>query len=215
MKKKLKRYFGTGLLIIVPLYISVYVFITIVNKIDSFVDMLPEHLRAESYLPFHLPGIGVLITILFVLFVGVIGTNFLGKRLVSVGEKVVDWIPLLRTVYKATKQFMETFYKGEAEGFRRVVLVEFPRKGLFSVGFVTSKTRGEVQDLTKAETVNVFIPTTPNPTTGFYFAVDKDEVQPLSLSIEEAFKVIMSAGVIVPERFEEFKEDDHAMHEEE
>ncbi len=198
MKKSIKRYFVTGLVIVIPLYISFYVFMTIVNFIDSIVYLLPVPLRPDTYLPFHIPGIGLVITAVGIFLVGVVATNFLGKKLVDLGEKILDWIPLLRTIYRATKQFMQTFFRKDSAGFSRVVLLEYPRKGIYSLAFVTSRTKGEMQEMTGEDTINVFIPTTPNPTSGFYLAVPEKDVRPLNMSVEDAFKVIMSGGVIVP-----------------
>ena len=200
MRKGIKRYFVTGLLVIVPLYISFYILMLVAGFVDSLIYMLPDPLNPASYLPFKIPGFGIAVTVLVTFLAGVVATNFLGKKLVEVGEAILSWIPIIRTVYKGSKQFMETFFTKEGEGFRRVVLVEFPRKGLYSVGFVTSKARGEIQTKTKEVTINVFIPTTPNPTSGFYVAVPEDQLVSLEMSVEDAFKVIMSGGMVVPER---------------
>jgi len=196
--KIIKRYFVTGLIIVLPLYISFYVFVTIVNFMDSFIYLLPEVARPDTYLPFHVPGIGLVITIVGIFIVGMLTTNFLGKKLVSIGEWLLDWIPLLRTIYKSSKQFISTFFSKDAEGFRKVVLIEFPRKDSYAIAFVTSITKGEVQAKTDQELINVFLPTAPNPTSGFYLAVPKSDVTSLDMSVEDAFKVIMSGGVIVP-----------------
>ena len=200
MRKGVKRYFVTGLLVVVPLYISFYILMLVAGFVDSLIYMLPGPLNPASYLPFKIPGFGIAVTVLVTFLAGVVATNFLGKKLVEIGEAILSWIPIIRTVYKGSKQFMETFFTKEGEGFRRVVLVEFPRKGLYSVGFVTSKARGEIQTKTKEVTINVFIPTTPNPTSGFYVAVPEDQLVSLEMSVEDAFKVIMSGGMVVPER---------------
>ncbi len=197
--KIIKRYFVTGLIIVLPLYISFYVFITIVNFMDSLILLLPKVARPDTYMPFHVPGIGLLMTVVGIFLVGMVATNFLGKKLVSFGEWLLDWIPLLRTIYKSSKQFISTFFSKDADGFRKVVLIEFPRKGTYAVAFVTSKTRGEVQAKVDEDLINVFLPTTPNPTSGFYLAVPSDEVTALDMTVEDAFKVIMSGGVIVPD----------------
>ena len=200
MRKGIKRYFVTGLLVVVPLYISFYILMLVAGFVDSLIYMLPDPLNPASYLPFKIPGFGIAVTVLVTFLAGVVATNFLGKKLVEIGEAILSWIPIIRTVYKGSKQFMETFFTKEGEGFRRVVLVEFPRKGLYSVGFVTSKATGEIQTKTKEVTINVFIPTTPNPTSGFYVAVPEDQLVSLEMSVEDAFKVIMSGGMVVPER---------------
>jgi uncharacterized membrane protein len=206
MRKSIKRYFITGLLLVVPLYISVYVFILIVTFMDSLFDFLPLSLRPETYLetylPFHIPGAGLLAGLLFTLagifVVGLLAANLFGRKLVNIGESILARIPFLSSIYKATKQFMETFFVKEREGFRRVVLLEYPRKGLYSIGFVTGKTKGEIQASTNEETINLFIPTTPNPTSGYYIAIPEKDIIPLSMSVEDAFKVVMTGGMVVP-----------------
>ncbi len=199
MKSYFKKYFIAGLLVVVPLYISVYVVYLLVNAMDSVFYILPEEIRPHTYMPFHIPGLGILVTVVGIFLVGVVVTNFLGRKLVEVGEGILARIPFMRTIYNVTKQFLTTFFSKDSHGFNRVVLLEYPRKGMYSIGFVTSKTRGEIQQRTEKNTVNVFIPTTPNPTSGFYFAVPEDDVIPLDMSVEDAFKVIMSGGIVVPE----------------
>jgi uncharacterized membrane protein len=199
VRKSIKRYFITGLLIVVPLYLSVYVFILLVGFMDSLFDFLPPFLRPETYLPFYVPGTGIIITIIGIFVVGLLAANLLGRKLVDIGEKILARIPFLWTVYKGTKQFMETFFARQREGFRRVVLIEYPRKGLFSIGFVTGKTMGEIQARTEQRMINLFIPTTPNPTSGYYIAIPEKDVIPLTMTVEDAFKVIMTAGMVVPQ----------------
>lgn len=213
MRKQIKRYFITGLLIVVPLYITGYVLFLIVRYMDALLNFLPEVIRPSTYLPFHVPGLGIIVTIIGVFLVGILATNFFGRNLVHMGEWFVGKIPLIRSVYKASKQFLETFFMQDEDGFRKVVLLEYPRKGLYGIGFVTGRTKGEVQAVTGEETINVFVPTTPNPTSGFYFAVPEKDVIPLSLTVEEAFKMIMSGGMIVPEKLKD-KIDDAGVSEE-
>lgn len=195
MRGAVKKYFITGFLIVVPLYVTAYIFMLFVNFFDSVV---PKSLRPDAYLGFHLPGLGIIITVVVVFLVGFIATNFLGDALVKFGEGLLGRIPFLRTIYKSTKQFLETFFSEKGEGFKKVALIEFPRKGIYSIGFITSTAKGEVQEKTKERTVGVFIPTTPNPTTGFYLAVPETDLILLDMSVEDAFKVIMSAGIIYP-----------------
>jgi uncharacterized membrane protein len=166
---------------------------------DSLILLLPKVARPDTYMPFHVPGIGVLMTVVGIFLVGMVATNFLGKKLVALGEWFLDWIPLLRTIYKSSKQFISTFFSKDADGFNKVVLVEFPRKGSYAVAFVTSKTKGEVQTKTGEDLINIFLPTTPNPTSGFYLAMPSADVISLDMTVEDAFKVIMSGGVITPD----------------
>lgn len=199
MRKNIKRYFMTGLVIVVPMSLTIYVFTLVVRLMDSFLLLLPERLRPEAYLPFTVPGIGLLLTVITIFLIGVVGANFFGRKLLRIGESVLDRIPVLRAIYKASKQFLETFFAKDGDGFRRVVMLEYPRKGLYSLAFVTGKTRGELGLKVLEDTLNIFIPTTPNPTSGFYILVPEKDVIPLKMGVEDAFKVIMTGGMVVPE----------------
>ncbi|MCK4738645.1 MAG: DUF502 domain-containing protein [Deltaproteobacteria bacterium] len=205
MRRIIKRYFVTGLLIVVPVYITGYIFFLIVTSMDSLFMLLPVEYRPESYLPFHIPGLGLLVTIIIVFLIGFLATNFLGRKLVQFWEWFLSKIPVVRSIYKATKQFIETFFVKDEDSFRRVVMLQFPRKGLYAIGFVTCTTKGEIQARTPEQTINIFVPTTPNPTSGFYFAVPEEDVIPLNMTVEEAFKVIMSGGLVAPEVDKDFK----------
>lgn len=204
MNKGFKRYFIAGLLVVVPLYISIYVLSLIVGFMDSILLILPRPLQPDNYLPFHIPGLGILVTVAVVFLVGLIATNFFGKRLLGMTEKVLSKVPVVRIVYNASKQFMETFFSGSNQGFRKVVLVQFPRQGQYSVGFLTGKLNGELKHKSHENGVTVFVPTTPNPTTGFLIIVKESEIVPLDMKVEDAFKVIMTGGMVVPNN-EEFK----------
>ncbi len=199
-KKGLRGYFITGILVVVPLYLTVYVLTVIVRFMDSTVNILPRFLRPDTYLPFHLPGQGIVFTILGILVVGVLTANFLGQKLMKLTDRIMARVPLLSTVYNASKQLLETFLSKEHEGFRKVVLVEFPRKGIFSMGFITGRTGGELKAKATGDEdyYNVFIPTTPNPTSGYYIVARVADVIALEMSVEDAFKVLMSGGMITP-----------------
>ncbi|MBI5810183.1 MAG: DUF502 domain-containing protein [Deltaproteobacteria bacterium] len=194
----LRRYFVTGLLVVVPLYITAYVLSLIVGFMDGVFNIIPEPLRPEAFIGFRIPGIGIVFTVIFVFIAGALTQNLLGRRLIEFGERLLSRVPFLRLIYNATKQLMETFLKKGEHGFRAVVLVEFPRSGVHSVGFVTSPLTGELKGKTAEGTLSVFIPTTPNPTTGFYILVKESEVKPLDMRIEDAFKVIMTGGIVMP-----------------
>lgn len=200
MTKGIKGYFITGLLVVVPLYISIYVLSLIVGFMDNVLGLLPGVVHPDTYLPFHIPGLGVIFTIGVILLVGLLTKNIFGRALVAFGERLISKIPLLRMVYNSTKQFLETFFSDEHEGFKHVVLVEFPRAGVYSVGFQTGRPKGELRDKTSADSVSVFVPTTPNPTTGFYIVVKESEVISIDLSVEDAFKIIMTAGMVMPDK---------------
>ncbi len=199
--KRLKRYFITGLLVVVPLYITVYVLTFIVSLMDNVFNILPLAIRPETYLPFRIPGLGIIITVLGVSIVGLLVQNFIGRWFVRIADKFFVKIPFLSVIYNATKQFMETFLREGHRGFNKVVLFEFPRKGIYSMGFLTGDTSGELREKTGGDTLSVFLPTTPNPTSGYYIMVPKSEVKFLDMQVEDAFKVIMTGGIVVPEHF--------------
>ncbi len=200
MKKKrtIRGYFMTGLVLVVPLFVTGYIIKLIVTFLSSLTSAIPEFLRPENYLPYHFPGIEIAITIVGIFLIGVLATNILGNKLVSIGEAILDRIPILRIIYKGTKQFLETFFSGDKEGFSSVVMVEYPRRGIYCLAFVTGRTKGEVQARTEENTINLFLPTTPNPTSGFYLVIPEKDTIPLSMSVEDAFKVIMTGGMVVP-----------------
>jgi len=199
--KGLKKYFITGLLVVVPLYLTFYVLLIIIRAMDNALNFLPEILRPQSYMPFHIPGIGIVFTVTGILLVGLLTQNFLGRKLVAFGEMILAKIPFLRIVYHASKQFLETFFTRDHEGFSQVVIFEYPRKGIYTMGFVTGKTRGELKRKTGEKTTSIFLPTTPNPTSGFFIMVPDTDVIPMDMSVEDAFKVIMTGGIIEPEDY--------------
>lgn len=196
---RIKRYFITGLLVVVPLYITVYVFIVLVKMMDNVFNVLPGFLRPHSYLPLHIPGLGIFFTIFGIFVVGVLAQNLAGKKLAELLDRFLARIPFLRIVYNATKQFMETFLNKGHHGFEKVVVFEFPRKGVYAMGFVTGSTSGELREKTADGTISIFLPTTPNPTSGYYVMVPEKELIPLDMRIEDAFKVIMTGGIVVPD----------------
>ncbi len=205
MTKIFKAYFLTGLLVVVPLYLSYYVLSIIVRSMDSMLTLLPVSMRPDTYLPFHVPGLGIIFTVGAIFLIGLLATNFLGKSVLTLAEKGMSKVPVVRMVYNATKQFMETFFSQEHQGFKKVVLIEFPRKGLWSMGFMTSRVNGEIKHKTASESsVCVFVPTTPNPTSGYFAVIPEKDVICLDMKVEDAFKVIMTGGMVIPNN-DEFK----------
>ncbi|HBG47078.1 MAG TPA: hypothetical protein DDW94_08825 [Deltaproteobacteria bacterium] len=199
MTKIFRGYFITGLLVVVPLYFSIYVLTIIVGFMDSILNLLPRIAHPDTYLPIHIPGLGIIFTVFSIFLVGVFTTNLLGKRLLAVAEKIMSKVPVVRMVYNATKQFMETFFTKGAQGFRKVVLIEFPRKGIYSMGFMTSRiSGGELREKTSVPSVCVFVPTTPNPTSGYFAVVPETDIIALDMKVEDAFKVIMTGGMVIP-----------------
>lgn len=196
--KALKRYFFTGLLVVVPVYITAYIFVVIVRAMDRVLDFLPWFLNPRYLLPFNVPGAGVVFAVAGILVVGLVAQNFLGRKIVEYSEGLLSKIPVLRIVYIATKQFLQGFLNWNQDEYSSVVMVQYPRKGVYTMGFVTGSTRGELKDRVKAPTKSVFIPTTPNPTSGFYVMVPEAELIQLDMNVEDAFKVIMTGGMVMP-----------------
>jgi len=196
LKKRLKTYFLTGLLVVVPIGMTIYLLRIVIGLADSLFALLPQKFHPNNYLPFSVPGLGLLITIILIFTVGIITTNIIGRKLVGFGERVVDKIPLVRGVYVALKQMMESLFSAEKSSFKKVVMVEYPRRGLFSVGFVTGVARGEIQNKTSKVVLNVFIPTSPNPTSGYLIMVPEEDAIVLEMEVETAFKMVLSGGML-------------------
>jgi uncharacterized membrane protein len=192
--KIIRKIFITGLIISLPALVSIYILNLTFRAIDA---LLGDLLRL--YVGYTIPGLGFLATIGLIFLVGLLATNVFGHRLVRMVEGLFTKIPFVRPIYAATRQIIDAFSLQSRNVFEAVVMVEYPRKGIYGIGFVTGKTRGEVQEKTAMEMMVVFVPTTPNPTTGFLLLVPREEVVYLSMTVEEALKLIISAGVVTPE----------------
>ena len=190
-----RNYFIAGIVVSIPIGITLYLTLFIVNISSK---ILPKEINPNHYLPYDIPGLEIIIAVLLITFIGWLSLSFIGKRLLSLFENLLKKIPILRTIYSAINQMTETFTKTEGNK-KNVVLVEYPRKGTWAVGFATKDNEGEISDKTKKELVNVFVPTTPNPTSGFLLMFPKDEVIYLDLTFEEASKFIVSAGTSSPD----------------
>ena len=191
---KIRNYFITGVVVLIPIGITVYLTLFIV-KISS--KILPKELNPNHYLPYDIPGVEIIISIFLITFIGWLSLSFLGRKLLKIFEDILQRIPILRTIYSAITQMIETFTKSKGNT-KNVVLVEYPRKGSWAVGFATKENTSGVFEKTKRNLVNVFIPTTPNPTSGFLLMFPKDEVIYLDISFEEASRFIVSAGTSNP-----------------
>jgi len=194
----MKRYLIAGLLVWVPLGVTVMVIKLLVGMMDRSLLLLPEPYRPDNLLGFHIPGLGVVLTTIIVLVTGMVVANLFGRKLVKLWETLLAQIPLVRTIYTGVKQILETVFSSNDQSFRKVLLVEYPRPGLWTLAFQSSTTVGEAQAKTGREVVNVFIPTTPNPTSGFFIMVPADDVIELDMSVDDGLKMIISAGVVVP-----------------
>ena len=197
---RFRRYFLAGILVTSPILITVYVTWLIITFIDAQVaGMLPESLDFTKKLPHQIPGLGLIISIIVITFIGAITPGFIGRTLLKVGERILDNTPVVRSIYGAIKQIMETVMSTNSESFREVVLVEYPRKGIWVIGFVTGQTKGEVRTLNKETLINVFIPTTPNPTSGFLLFVPKKDLIYMKMKVEDAVKMVISGGIVTPQ----------------
>jgi len=194
-----KRWFFTGLILLVPILVTVYLFLAVVRNMDGMLHLIPPAYQPDQLLGFHIPGLGVLLTLLVVLFTGIVGASFIGRWFVRLGENIVDRIPLVRSIYGAIKHVLETVLQDNKDAFRRVVLIEYPRPGLFVLAFVTGVDKGEVRHRTGEQMIAVFVPTTPNPTSGFLLYVPEKDAISLDMSVEDGMKCVISAGVISPE----------------
>ncbi|MFP4098383.1 MAG: DUF502 domain-containing protein [Alphaproteobacteria bacterium] len=204
---RLRRYLLTGILVTAPISITIYltyIFLTFVD--NKVVRLLPAEWYEAIYPKTTIPGLGLIVVITTFVLIGWFATNFLGRLFIRISEYIVDQMPVIRTLHGAIKQIFETIMASQSTAFREVVMLEYPRKGLWSIGFVTGMSKGEVQSLTAQETVNVFVPTTPNPTSGYLLFVPKQELKYLSMSVEEGVKLVVSAGIIAPLEHEEQQE---------
>jgi uncharacterized membrane protein len=190
-----KRYFVTGLLIWIPLVITVWVITLLVSTLESFV---PVFLSPQSLFGVHIPGFQLVLVLVVVLVTGLLGANFIGRALVDRWEKLLGRIPLVRSIYNSVKQVSDTVLAPNGQAFREAVLVQYPRQGSWTIAFLTGVPGGEVADRLKGDYVSVYVPTTPNPTSGFFLMMPRSDVQMLDMSVDAALKYIVSMGVVVP-----------------
>jgi len=191
---KIRNYFFTGIIVLVPIGFTLYLSKFLMNASSN---LLPSKVNPNSYLPISIPGIEIIITIFFITFIGFLSLSFLGKKFLQLIDTLFKKIPLLGTFWSAVKQMSQSF-KDNKHKKRSVVLVEYPRKGVWAVGFATKENEGEIKNKTNKELINVFVPTTPNPTSGFLLMFEKNDIIYLDMSFEEASKFVVSAGTTSP-----------------
>jgi len=197
--RRLRNYFFTGILVTAPISITIWITWEVLGFVDDrVVPLIPPAWNPETYLPFSLPGLGVLLIVTFLIVVGFFTAGLLGRTLVGMGERILDRMPVIRGVYSAVKQLVETVFKEQSRAFREVVLIQYPRPDSWAIGFITGDAETHVQQETPEDTVNVFLPTTPNPTSGFLLFVPRHEAIPLSMSVEEGIKMVVSGGIVTP-----------------
>lgn len=200
---RLRGWFFAGLLVTAPIFLTIYITWMVVSFLDSqIVSLLPSQLRDlfTTRIPGfgEVPGYGLIIGLVMITLVGALAAGFIGRWLIRMGESVLARMPIVRSIYSASKQVLETVMASQSDAFRDVVLVQYPRKGLWVIGFVTGNTKGEVQQRTHDDTVNVFVPTTPNPTSGFLLFCPRQELVFLDMSVDDALKLVVSGGIVTP-----------------
>jgi len=194
----MKKYFITGLLLWIPLVITFMVLAWIVGTLDRILLLVPEVWQPRNLLGFNIPGIGVAITLLIVFVTGLIGANVLGQRLVRIWEGILSRIPVVKSIYYSVKQVSDTLFSSSSHAFRKALLVQYPREGVWTIAFLTGKPGGDAARHLPGDFVSIYVPTTPNPTSGFFLMLPRSDVIELSMSVDEALKYIISMGVVAP-----------------
>ena len=201
----LRSNFLAGLFVVLPLIITFYIIKFTVTMVDgAATSLFPARYAPSNYVPYNIPGAELILGAVLLFIIGLLVRNFVGAKMLKWGEDLVMSIPGVRAVYGAVKQIIDTVSVSNSSSFREVVLIEYPRKGLWAVAFVTGETKGEVQRTKKDELVNIFLPTTPNPTSGFLLFVSRSDLQPLHMTVEQGIKLVISAGIITPTTAEGF-----------
>jgi uncharacterized membrane protein len=190
----MRKYFITGLLILVPLAITIWVLNLIIGTMDQSLLLLPERWRPEAIFGFHIPGVGTILTLLIIFFTGLATRNFIGKKVVQLWEGIVTRIPVVNSIYSSVKQVSDTLFSSSGNAFRKAVLVQYPREGSWTIAFLTGVPGGDVR--------SIYVPTTPNPTSGFFLMVPRADAIELDMNVDEALKYIVSMGVVSPEHFD-------------
>lgn len=202
---KLRAYFFAGILVSAPVAVTIALALWFIEFVDSHVvPLIPHHWNPNTYIQDYfgitlsVPGVGVVVLVIAITLVGALTAGFLGRFLVRTGERIVNRMPIVRSIYSASKQILETVFRDQSEAFREAVLVEYPRRDAWTIGFITGRTTGEVQHVTPDEVVNVYVPTTPNPTSGFLLYVPVKDLIPLQMPVEDAVKMVISVGMVTP-----------------
>jgi len=193
-----KNYLFAGILILVPLWVTFSILEYLINKFDNIMALLPEAYQPDTLLGFHIPGLGLIIVLIIVFFTGMLATNFVGNYVVNMWDALLSRIPLVRSIHASVKQILSTMLKPSGQSFRKVLLIEYPRKGIWTLAFQTGSGLPEITEHLDMEMISVFVPTTPNPTGGFLLLIPKKDATELNISVDSALKMIISLGVILP-----------------
>ena len=197
--QRMRAYLITGILVVAPISITLYLAWIFIGFVDNRITpLIPAKYNPETYLPFALPGLGLLVLVTTLILVGAATAGFFGRLWTRASEQILGRMPIIRNVYGAVKQILETVLAKQSNAFREAVLVEYPRRGIWAIAFITGRTEGEVQNITEEECTNIFLPTTPNPTSGFLLFVPKKDLVGLDMSVEEAIKMVISGGIVTP-----------------
>ncbi|ATE59045.1 DUF502 domain-containing protein [Thauera sinica] len=194
----MKKYLITGLLIWIPLAITFMVLAWIVGTLDQIILLLPRDLHPREIFGFNIPGLGVVMSVLIVFSTGLVAANVLGQKLVQIWEAMLSRIPVVKSIYYSVKQVSDTLFSSSGQAFRKALLVQYPREGSWTIAFLTGKPGGDAANHLPGEFVSVYVPTTPNPTSGFFLMMPKKDVIELDMSVDEALKYIISMGVVAP-----------------
>jgi len=193
-----KKYLITGLLIWIPLVITIWVLKLVVDTLDQSLLLLPGQWRTESFLGVHIPGLGVILTLVIVFATGVFATNFFGAQLVRLWHGILHRIPVVNSIYSSVKQISDTLFSSSGQAFRKALLVQWPRDGMWTIAFLTGTPGGDVVNHLRGDYVSVYVPTTPNPTSGYFVMVARKDVIELDMTVDAALKYIISMGVVAP-----------------
>lgn len=200
MLRFLRRYLITGLLIWVPILVTFFTIKFLIQVIDNSTDFLPKNWQPAHIVGMDIPGIGLIFALIIIWLTGLLATNYFGYRLIRLWDAFINRLPLIRVIYSSVKQVMDTLFSSKSNAFRRVLLVEYPRRGLWSIAFQTSEFCEAVEEQTQKPMVSIFVPTTPNPTSGFFMLLPEDQVVVLNMTVDEALRMIISLGVVQPQK---------------
>jgi uncharacterized membrane protein len=195
----MRKYFVTGLLILVPLAITLWVLNLIISTMDQSLLLLPESWRPAALIGFHIPGLGTILTLLVIFLTGLLTRNFIGKQVVHIWERLLHRIPVVNSIYSSVKQVSDTLFSSSGNAFRKAMLVQYPRQGSWTIAFLTGVPGGDVKNHLTGDYISVYVPTTPNPTSGFFLMMPRADAIELDMSVDEALKYIVSMGVVSPE----------------
>jgi uncharacterized membrane protein len=198
LDKRLKNIFFTGLAVMVPVGLTLYILVFLIGVMDGLLTLVPQRYHSSALFGFHIPGLGIIITILLIFICGLMTKSIIGNRIVVFGERLLDKIPFVRSIHMAIKKIVDSMVFYRSRGFKKVVLVEFPRRGAYALAFMTGIPSENIQQKTGQRCVNVYVPTTPNPTSGYFIIYPETEVIQMDMSVEEAFTLIISCGIVNP-----------------